>query len=626
MPSFFTDNDDLQFYFAGGFDWASLVEITEQGYRAPDGHKDLKEALAVYREIVQLVGELAAEEVAPRAARLDREGARLENGEAVPSPAQVEIFDRIKALDLHRLTLPRELGGMNAPILLYFLSCELLSRGDASTMSHYSFYAGIAMSLLAWSVHEGSTSFADGRLAATRFAKEIEEITSGAAWGAMDITEPNAGSDMAALRTVATEDPDGSWTVTGQKIFITSGHGKYHVVVARTETGDTGLDGLSLFLVKTYDDLPDGTRVRHVTLERVEEKMGYHGSVTAALAFDRAPAQLIGKRGDGFKYMLLLMNNARLAVGFEAIGLCEAAYRMAREWAEERRSMGKPIARHEMIADALDEMRTDIQALRALAMHGAFHEEMSQKLALLDKIAPDGRRAAQIAEHRARSRRATPLLKYLACEKAVEITRRALQIFGGIGYTKEIGVERLVRDAVLLPIYEGTSQIQSLMAMKDTLGAIVKRPQAFVTRIAQTRWRSLSAKSDLERRVARVASLSLSAQQHLATRTAATKLRSLADVPFGEWGRALTKAWDPKRDFALAMLHAERLTRLLADELIAEVLLEQSRRFPERRELLERFLDRAEPRARALHDEITTTGHRLLATLAAPLLSEKQAG
>jgi hypothetical protein len=161
--------------------------------------------------------------------------------------------------------------------------------------------------------------------------------------------------------------------------------------------------------------------------------------------------------------------------------------------------------------------------------------------------------------------------------------------------------------------------------MKDTLGAIVKRPQAFLARVAQMRWRSLSAKWELERRVARLSSLSLAAQQHLATRTATTKLRALAEVPLSEWRRTLTQAWDPKRDFALAMLHAERLTRLLADEQIAEILLAQARRFPERRELLERFLDRAEPRARALHDEITTTGARLLATLAPVLATRSRA-
>src|SRR5262249_1686746 len=153
--------------------------------------------------------------------------------------------------------------------------------------------------------------------------------------------------------------------------------------------------------------------------------------------------------------------------------------------------------------------------------------------------------------------------------------------------TKEYGAEKLLRDALVLPVYEGTSQIQSLMAMKDTLVGILKRPQAFVTKAGQARWRAVSARDPLERRVPKLQVLSSSAQQYLLTRTAADKLKSLADAPVTEWAARFTKQWDPKRDFALAMLHAERLTRILADEAIAEVLWKQAKAHPHRRELLE---------------------------------------
>ncbi|MFT3767204.1 MAG: acyl-CoA dehydrogenase family protein [Minicystis sp.] len=632
MASFFEDNDDLRFYFDAGADWAALAEATEHGFRTADGFKDGGEARAFYREIAEHVGTLVAEEIAPRAAQIDREGAHLEHGEAVNGPAMTAAFDRVREAELQKLCLPRELGGLNAPLLLYFLTGEMIARGDVSVMAHSSFHGGMALAMLAFSVHEGSTTVdpATARIEKTRFAAEIEDIVSGAAWGCMDITEPDAGSDMAALRARGEQDADGRWYVTGQKIFITSGHGKYHFVIARTEQVKdpsdpySGLAGLSMFMVKAYDDLPDGTRKRYVTLERVEEKLGHHGSVTAALSFERAPAELVGKRGEGFKYMLVLMNNARVGVGFESIGLAESALRMARAYAEERRSMGKPIARHEMIADYLDEMATDIQGLRALAVTACFHEEMSQKLQLHERFAlaataeEQARIRRDLPRHRALSRRYTPLLKYLAAEKAVEITRRNVQIHGGVGYTREYGAEKLLRDAVVMPIYEGTSQIQALMAMKDTLGGILKRPKDFVTRLGQARWRSMSARDPLERRVARISALSLSAQQHLVTRTAADKLKTLASVPVQGWRDALTKQWDPKRDFALAMLHAERLIRLLADEAIAEVLLDQAKAHPERREVCERWLDRCEVRDRALHEEITTTGERLLARIAPP--------
>lgn len=331
--------------------------------------------------------------------------------------------------------------------------------------------------------------------------------------------------------------------------------------------------------------------------------------------------------------MLTLMNNARLGVGFESIGLCEAAYRLAKQYASERPSMGKTIDKHEMIADYLDEMRTDVQALRALAMWGGVNQELGEKEALRLRFQPPAdamarkRLERQIAGFRTRARRVTPLLKYLASEKAVEMARRCIQIHGGNGYMKEYGAEKLLRDAVVMPIYEGTSQIQSLMAMKDTLGGIMKNPQGFVRRLAQARWRSLSARDALERRVAKVQTLSLGAQQHLITRTATDKVRSLQGKPLTEWPTAFFKNWNPKRDFAYAMLHAERLTRLLADEAICEVLLEQAQKHPERRELLERYLDRCEPRVRFLNDEIINTGGRLLAQLGAgEATSEKAVG
>jgi alkylation response protein AidB-like acyl-CoA dehydrogenase len=632
MASFLHDNEDLLYYLEQGIDWEPIVQVTELSAGRGDGFKSTAEAVAFYKEIASTVGELTAEQIAPHAAEIDREGVRYERGEAVFPPRLAAIFRKLRDLDLHGLNLPRELGGLNAPMLLYFINTELLARGDVSVMSHHGFHGGIAMAMLIFSAMEGTTEVdpATRKIVRTRWQREIAEIAAGKAWGCMDITEPDAGSDMAALRTVGAELPDGSWVVSGQKIFITSGHGKYHFVIARTEKGAggagddplAGLAGLSMFLVPTYRDEPGGGRTRLATLDRIEDKLGHHGSVTAAVTFDRTPAQLVGKRGEGFKHMLTLMNNARLGVGFESIGLCEAAVRMARAYAAQRPSMGKPIDRHEMIADYLDEMEVDIQGLRALAMHGAWHEELGQKKALLAKWGAgsseiDARRLEREARaHRAAGRRATPLLKYLASEKAVEMARRCVQIHGGNGYMREYGAEKLLRDAMVMPIYEGTSQIQALMAMKDTLGGIIKNPQDFVKRIAQARWRALSGRDGLERRVARLQQLSLSAQQHLITKTATDKLRALPGKPLATWPQAFLRDWNPKRDFAYAMLHAERLTRLLADEAIAEVLLAQAQRHPERRTVLAKHLDRAEPRARFLHDEITTTGQRLLDQLA----------
>jgi 3-(methylthio)propanoyl-CoA dehydrogenase len=627
MANYFTDNDDLRYYVDKGIDWESLVRVTESDFRNPGGPKSVDEALSFYKETLEMVGGFVADEIAPHAAEIDREAVRFEGGEAVFPPRLAGIFEQIKQLGLHGLCVPRELGGMNAPVIVHFLACEVMGRADVSVMAHHGFHGGIAMAMLLFSVREGSTKVDpdNGTILETRWRAAMDEIVRGDAWGCMDITEPDAGSDMAKLRAKAEQDADGNWYVTGQKIFITSGHGKYHFVIARTEESKdpsdpfAGLAGLSMFLVPTYEDGPNG-RKRVVSMGRIEEKLGHHASVTAQLDFDRAPAQLVGQRGEGFAYMLLLMNNARLNVGFECLGLGENAHRLAAAYAAERKSMGKSIDRHEMIADYLEEMRTDVQGLRAIAVHGAYHEELAQKKLLMVKYAnlspaEKTQLEREVVRHKREARKVTPLIKYFGAERAVENARRCVQIHGGVGYTKDFGAEKLLRDAMVMPIYEGTSQIQALMAMKDTLGGILKNPQRFVRKGAQARWRALSSRDPLERAVARIQTLSFSAQQHLILRTASDKLKATAQKPIAEWPRQFLQNWNPKRDFAYAMLHAERLTRVLCDEAIAVKLLEQARKHPERRELLERWVERAEPRCRHAVDEITSTGDRLLGKL-----------
>lgn len=628
MANYFKDNDDLQYYFETGIDWASLVQATEPALGANAAFSSVKEAVEVYREIADMVGEFVAEEIAPHGPAIDRQGVRFSDGEVALSPELDGIFAKLRKLDLHGLCLPRELGGLNAPMILSLINSECMARADVSTMAHHGFHGGMAMAMLVFSMHEGTTRFdpEDKTIVETRFADYIREIASGEAWGCMDITEPDAGSDMAALRCKGEQDQGGQWLVTGQKIFITSGHGKYHFVIARTSeqaaSSDplAGLSGLSMFLVPTYAEGPEG-RVRLARVARAEEKLGHHGSATCTIDFDRTPAHLIGEAGEGFRYMLILMNNARLGVGFECLGLCEAALRLAKDYAAERPSMGKTIDKHEMIADLIDEMEIDIIGIRALAMEGAVQEELAHKKTLADKLGgpaiADKRRRGEIRAHKKRARRVTPLLKYLAAEKAVEMARRCVQIHGGNGYMREYGAEKLLRDAVVMPIYEGTSQIQSLMAMKDCLSGIMKDPQDFVRRLAQARWRALSSGDRLERRVAKLQQLSLATQQHLMTRTAAIKMKSLQGMPLTTWPSAMRENWDPKRDFGYAMLHAERLTRMLADEAICELLLAQSRAQPARRVLLARYLERAEPRCRFLNDQICNTGTELLQRLSA---------
>ncbi len=627
MANLYDENDDLRWYVEKGIDWEPLVRLTEYDFRSEGGFANTAEAVDFYKDVLNLVGAFAADEITANALALDACHPHLEDGEVVYPEPMASLLQSINELELYGLTVPRELGGLNAPMLVFHMTTGLFAQADVSVCAHYGFHGGIAMAAIMFSASEGSTTFdpALPGITGTRFPELVETIVGAEAWGCMDITEPDAGSDMANLSTKGEQDEDGNWFVTGQKIFITSGHGRWHFVIARTEpkTGDdafSGLKGLSMFLVPAYE-VVDGEKVRtHTSLDGLEEKLGHNGSATVAISFDRCPAHLVGERGEGFKYMLHLMNGARVGVGFEALGLCEAAWRKAKAYAAERPSMGKTIDQHEMIADMLDEAYTDIQGIRALAMAAGYQDELARKIELrLQWMPPESaeERASmerQMKRLQRRSRHLTPLLKYLASEKAVEIARRGVQIHGGVGYCVEYGAERLLRDAMVMPIYEGTSQIQALMAMKDNLVAAVKHPRRFLRDLAQARWRSVSARDKWERRVAKLQLMQHQAIQFLLSRLAVANVGELRHAPMDAWADQL-KHFDPKKDFALAMLHAEKLIILLADVAVAEELLEQGRKDPARFEVLDRWLERAEPRCRHQLDLIQTTGGRLLDVL-----------
>jgi len=619
MANFFRDNPDLVFQFRHGLDWQQIVDLTENGFRLPDGPKDLKEALDFYEEVLDATGELVAETIAPRALQLDRLGTRLENGEVVFPPELAAIYEAMKELGLFGIAVPRELGGTGAPLSLYLVAGEIIARGDVSVMTHYGFHGGVAAALLLYSIHEGTAVYEEGRIVRTRFDEVIRQIAAGEAFGCMVLTEPGAGSDLAAIRTRAVER-DGKWYLHGEKIFITSGHAPYQLVLAKTEEGE-GLGTLSLFFVRRKIER-DGKLVDNVRIAKLEEKLGHHASATCSLLYEDSEGELIGKRGEGFSLMLVLMNSARLAVGFESIGLAEAALRMARAHASERRTMGKPIAEHELVAEKLLEMETWIQALRALAFDAMNAVEISTRLDIKLRVdppsAPEERERLEKLQRKMarRARRLTPLLKYMAAEKAVEISRDAMQIFGGMGYIDETGVHKLLRDALVLPIYEGTSQIQALMAIKDHLSWATRKPGSFFRRAARARLLARTASERLWREVYRADALTFRATELILLRIFSEKVRKeWRDAVRGrdpaELGRYLSREflrhWDERADFSRGLVHAERLTRMLADVAMAKVLVRQAERFPERRALAERFVHRMSLRVEALAREIESS-------------------
>lgn len=338
--------------------------------------------------------------------------------------------------------------------------------------------------------------------------------------------------------------------------------------------------------------------------------------MTVTLNYDNTRAELVGQRGHGFRNMAMVMNDARILVGFEGIGLCEKALRQAREFAQERVTMGRPIINHEMIAEYLDEMEVENKALRAMAFYATFHEEMANRIKARLRIEnPKSKELQkdlleQQKKHKWRARLATPLLKYCAAENAVRYARMNMQILGGVGYMKEYHAEKLMRDSLIMPVYEGTSQIQALMVLKDHLQHAMRNPAQFFSKFAQAKVQLLSGKAPEERALARLKSIYYSTIQVILTRMVVDKFGGLKDRPLADWKTAFLESWDPKEDFSFGLLHAERFTIITSRLWMARVLVKQAQKLTEaalrknRLHLASCFMERAEPKMRGLLLEI----------------------
>ncbi len=634
--SFYLDNDDLRFQLSR-LDWATIVQLQEDAFNDADSFKDATEARQFYEDVFVQVGEFIAKEIAPHEAELDEQHPIVKDNDVVRPKRIEKITDELHRMGVLALTIPRRLGGSNAPLLVQQVITEMMTRADASVVAEYGFHGGIGQALMFYSIEEGSAEVKDGVPVKTRFDDVVRRIAQDGEWGAMVLTEPQAGSDLAKLQAravpVDAQNERGLWKLTGQKIFITAGHGDHHLVIARTEdeTKVPGLKGLSIFYVPRFVDAhgkrakrTDTDARKNFVIGGVEHKMGQHSAVAATIHYEESFCELMGRRGDGFAYMLTLMNNARVAVAMEAIGTCEAAYRMAKAFAQQRVSMGKPIAEHEMIADYLDEMEVALRGLRAVTFEAAYHEEVYNRLRVQIKLRPSADPALRqehekrLKRHGRKARHLTPLIKYFGGEECVRQARMCMQIMGGIGYVKETGAEKLLRDALVIPVYEGTSQIQSLMALKDNLQGVIRNPARFLSEVARARLEALSPRDGVERGEAKIRSYALSGMQNIVMRIAADKLGDVRGRPMTQWRKAFMKDWDPQRDFAYGMLHAERLTKLLCYSAIAKTLVRQAQQAKgtadeaDRMDLAARFIDRFEPRARGVLIEIESMGPSVL--------------
>ncbi|WP_025324416.1 acyl-CoA dehydrogenase family protein [Deferrisoma camini] len=484
--NFFLDNPELSFRL-GQTELAEAVRLREAGFtqrdRFPEAPGSYEEAVGLYEAVLAMVGELCARKIAPRARSVDREGVRFEDGRVCYAEGTRQSLEEFRQAGLMGVTLPRRYGGLNFPNTVYSLMMEMVARADASLHN------------LVGLQEIGETILRFG--SDDQRERYLPRLASGEADGAMALTEPDAGSDLQAVRTRAWQDPaTGQWRLNGTKQFITNGCARIILVLARSEEGTRDGRGLSMFVCEA------GPRVR---VRRIEEKMGLHGSPTCEIEFDDAPAELVGARRRGLtRYVMSLMNGARVGVSAQAVGIAEAAYRSAREYAANRRQFGRAIEEFPAVYEMLVRSRVKLAGARALLY------ETTRYVDLRDGCERSGDLAGAKRWDRIASV-LTPLTKAYSTEVANEVAYDSLQIHGGSGYMKDYDVERHCRDARVTNIYEGTTQLQYVAAMGGVMNRVL---DPLVDRLAalpyQGRARDLAealgrARENLARAVAYVA-------------------------------------------------------------------------------------------------------------------------
>ncbi|NIM95125.1 MAG: acyl-CoA dehydrogenase [Anaerolineales bacterium] len=456
MPeNFFTDNPDLQ-YHLDRLDLSEVVQVIEDGYNnhqkypaAPRNYTDAKDN---YRLLLTLLGQICGEHVAPRAAEADEEGVRLIDGKVVYASATDDAMELLRQAGLVYVTLPWEYGGLNIPESILQMSVEIISRADSTLMSVHGLQEIAALMIC---------EHGDEEMKVRILPRMVQGELNG---GAMVLTEPDAGSDLGSVQARATFDEETEeWRLTGVKRFITNGSADVLLVVARSEEGSKDARGVSMFEV-TADET--------VRVRRIENKMGFHASATCEIEFCNTPARLIGKRRFGLiRYAMAMMNGARLAVGAQALGIAEAAYREAYRYAQKRIQFDQTIDQIPPVYRMLLSMRGEIEATRALLYETAYWVDLGKALERKKERGNlDSEDRKRLKELNRLLGVLTPLVKYHSSESANRVCFQAMQVHGGAGYMREFNVERHFRDARVTNIYEGTSQMQVVAATGGLLG------------------------------------------------------------------------------------------------------------------------------------------------------------
>ena len=448
MANFYIDNKDLQYHLSHPL-MKRIIELKERNFADAKEYdyapQDTEDALDSYRRVLEIVGDVCGEVIAANAESVDHEGPRVVNDHVEYASGTVRNIEALNAAGLGGMTLPRKYDGLNMPVTCFAMANEMVARADAGFENIW------GLQDCAETINEFATEEIKQRF--------LPRVSAGETC-AMDLTEPDAGSDLGAVMLKATwDEAAGVWRLNGCKRFITNGDGNISLVLARTEEGTKDARGLSMLI---YDKRDGGVKVR-----RIENKLGIKGSPTCELVFNNAPAVLVGDRKMGLiKYVMSLMNAARLGIAAQSTGLCEAAYREALKYAKEREQFGKAIYEFAAVREMLKNMEAKTIASRAMLYETARFVDIYKQLT---HISHDrSLEAEERQEMKFYNRLAdgfTPLAKMFASEYANEVAYDSIQIHGGSGYMKDYACERLYRDARIMNIYEGTTQLQVVAAI-----------------------------------------------------------------------------------------------------------------------------------------------------------------
>lgn len=464
--SFFTkEHENL---LRNAMDWDKILPLYYKEYPTADGFNNKEEVINFFVELLTATGDWAATSVKDRARALDKFGAgKVVDGDTVPSEHLQQLYNEALELSVFGLSVEPQFGGMGVPISVSMLAFTQLNRACIASATQIGFYTSIADMIERFCDEEDR-------------ARLIPKIVNGELSGSMNLTEPGAGSDLGSVTTTAEKQADGTYKLNGSKIFITNGGGGVGFVLARIKGAPEGLNGISLFLVEQY--LGEGeNRKQNYKVVKNEEKMGLHGSFTCEILYENSIGKLIGKENQGFRYMLHLMNEARIAVGLQCLGGMEACIGYAREYAETRTQFGKPIAQLPLMKRNLEDWETERDAFRCLMFDTLSYFDTYQRLDL--KKRHNGELTEEenklFIEAKKWTRRRTPIVKAYGAETFTLLSQRGIQALGGYGFMQEYDAERYHRDSFAPLLYEGTTQIQSLMAMKDLMKYVMRNPTKF---------------------------------------------------------------------------------------------------------------------------------------------------